>query len=463
MKPIALSVFFSLFVLLAACSNGDTYKATTSVFIRSNAAKTSTVIGSLKKGETIDIVGEKKGWVEVKYNGQTGYVYKKFLEPVNSGMTSMFTESVDNVTESVSEGIGSITESVGNSTSNKTSAPKKTVTPVKSGKSFTDNLSSVLGIGMGVFILLVVFVIWGLLGIPFLSSIIYYVFSLPFYLLNKLQFILYAPERYLCKNYDSIVSKIARSKIGTILFFLEHVALYVVCTPLRFVNAFYFNILVHLPCAYLDLVLETIHPSGHANVGVKVMRVIPNFFKLVVLKGFATTVESILFVAVDTVYPALTLYHGTAWKAGISITKPGSWMSSEKDMRCWYGKGVYFAQARSTAEYYGRSKPDMVMIVSRVSHGRMLNLSLLSKRMYNNIGKDSNKTGRITNNSLNKGYPSVYVWAAADGSQHKWWEIVMLDRGGEYDYKWRIRPLYIVGIKDKARRRIFGGMSLWTI
>ncbi|MCQ2218000.1 MAG: hypothetical protein MJZ33_05885 [Paludibacteraceae bacterium] len=232
--------------------------------------------------------------------------------------------------------------------------------------------------------------------------------------------------------------------------------MYFVCFPLRFVNAVYFNLFVHISCSFVDLIAETIRPSGRAKSSKKRSNLLPNFCRYVVLKGSVVVLESLLFVIIDTIYPALTLYHGTDWKASISITKPGSWMSSVKDWRCWFGKGVYFATARSTAEHYAIGKNKPVMIVSRVSYGRMLNLAYVSDKMQQNIGADSKKAGRITTFGLKNGYTSVLSWRPSG-----WWEVIMLDKAGRYDHKWRIRPLYVIDFDTKKRMRINGGMSLW--
>lgn len=311
--------------------------------------------------------------------------------------------------------------------------------------------------------LFLMFVIWGCLGIRILSPLVYYVLSLPFYVLNQLQFVLQSPMRYISKDHDSLGAKLGRTIVGKVLFTFVDVCMYLVCFPLRFINALYYNGFVHVSCSFVDLIAETIKPSGHAKTYKKAFRVIPNFFRYVVLKGLVVLLESVLFVIIDTFYPALTLYHGTGWKSSVSITKPGSWKSSVNDFRCWFGKGVYFATVRSTASHYARSQSNPVMIVSRVSHGRMLNLAYVSKRMRNNVGADSNKTGRITNYGLKKGYTSVLSWTSNDKVGQKWWELIMLDKEGRYDHKWRIRPLYVIDLNTKERKRIYGGMSLWFL
>lgn len=71
--------------VLTTKGSGTMY-ATAGVNIRQSYSSDSVVIGVLLKGEGIEITGTtSNGWVRVKYNGQTGYVYSDYLswsEPV---------------------------------------------------------------------------------------------------------------------------------------------------------------------------------------------------------------------------------------------------------------------------------------------------------------------------------------------------------------------------------------------
>lgn len=58
--------------------------ATTNVNIRKGAGTSSTVVGGLKKGDSIQrtAIGDN-GWSKVSYNGKTAYVYSKYLTTVS--------------------------------------------------------------------------------------------------------------------------------------------------------------------------------------------------------------------------------------------------------------------------------------------------------------------------------------------------------------------------------------------
>ena len=67
--------------------NGSgTMYATAEVNVRSTYSSEGTILGVLRKGQSVDITGTtNNNWIRVKYNGQTGYVYADYLswsEPV---------------------------------------------------------------------------------------------------------------------------------------------------------------------------------------------------------------------------------------------------------------------------------------------------------------------------------------------------------------------------------------------
>ena len=69
----------------------------------------------------------------------------------------------------------------------------------------------------------------------------YRIISFPFWLLNRIQLILMEPWRYLTKDY---VSLSIREAVFDWLYPIE-IVLYILITPLRFINAVYYNIFVY--------------------------------------------------------------------------------------------------------------------------------------------------------------------------------------------------------------------------
>ena len=59
---------------------GDTMTVKEGCNIRAEASSDSEVIGSAQAGEEVTRVGEEGEWVQVEYDGQTGYIYGELLE-----------------------------------------------------------------------------------------------------------------------------------------------------------------------------------------------------------------------------------------------------------------------------------------------------------------------------------------------------------------------------------------------
>ncbi|PGZ95548.1 mannosyl-glycoprotein endo-beta-N-acetylglucosamidase, partial [Bacillus pseudomycoides] len=52
----------------------------TSLRVRSAANTSSTVLGNLKQGEKITVLGKENGWAKIAYNGKEGYVSLEFVK-----------------------------------------------------------------------------------------------------------------------------------------------------------------------------------------------------------------------------------------------------------------------------------------------------------------------------------------------------------------------------------------------
>ena len=55
------------------------YFATEEVNVRSEANSSSRILGVLQAGEAVTFIKKAKGWVQVEYNGASGFVYGKYL------------------------------------------------------------------------------------------------------------------------------------------------------------------------------------------------------------------------------------------------------------------------------------------------------------------------------------------------------------------------------------------------
>lgn len=175
------------------------------------------------------------------------------------------------------------------------------------------------------------------------------------------------------------------------------------------------------------------------------------FLKYIVWKSGLTLVESLFFTVYDTFIPTLTMYHGTSGEASALITSKGNWKVGSGNFA---GSGIYFAIYKRTADHYQRMNSDGVIIVSRVTLGRILNMSKAPRHVREMVA--SNGDG-ITNYGLKHGYRTTEWWRKDSG----WWEYCMLDKGGPYDHPWHIRELYIYKADSGIKKRIYGSMASW--
>lgn len=95
------------------------------------------------------------------------------------------------------------------------------------------------------------------------------------------------------------------------------------------------------------------------------------------------------------------------------------------------------------------------LIVCRVSLGKTIDLGLVPYRVFKQCGH-ANAFG-ATDWGLKNGYVTGEWWRKDTG----WWEYCMYDWRNRYNYSWRIRPLYVLNLRDKQMQRIPGGMCHW--
>ncbi|MDD3220212.1 MAG: SH3 domain-containing protein [Lachnospiraceae bacterium] len=60
--------------------NVDIYICIQSANIRDAGSSNSNVIGSVEEGDKVTVLSEEGNWLKIRYNGETGYVYKKYFE-----------------------------------------------------------------------------------------------------------------------------------------------------------------------------------------------------------------------------------------------------------------------------------------------------------------------------------------------------------------------------------------------
>lgn len=300
----------------------------------------------------------------------------------------------------------------------------------------------------------------GLISLAFYR--LYHLISFPFYSLNWLQ-------RRLAKPWMQNYKRNTRSDADNAKLREElemwKIPFWFILTPLRFANAFYYNIVVHCSFEMFNYVVEVLVPEGEHEGSSSFFLwfvLIPwRFVKYVLWHGSLTLIESALWTAIDTFVPALTVYHGTSCAAAECICQgPGrveskNWLSAVWNVGGgnYAGNGIYFAPVRSTAYHYANGS----LIVCRVTFGRTLDLGLAPRRIYDLCGRP-NALG-VTEWGLKNDYVTGEWWRGDYGAG--WWEYCMYDWQNRYNDSWRIRPLYVINIEGECIQRIPGGMYHW--
>ena len=407
------------------------YVTTTDLNFRIGPGKSYNKVTTLPRGSEVKVTDlTHNNWARVEMNGNTeAYCYAKYLQysgPVPSPQAEA------------------------------SSSPRKShgLIPTIIGWAWT-----IIVWAVGIIVVRKL-LLWGASIISVLAYKIYWIACLPFYFLNWLQRYASKPWRLFLKFNSG--NETRNSQLRQTLEWVK-IPLYVVLTPLRFVNAVYYNIVVHCSFETLNYVLEVLYPSHYregADGAIGWLIWLPwRIIKYPVWHGSLTFIESIIWTIVDTFVPALTLYHGTDTTASESITQSrgrvgnNSWRTEVWNVGGgnFAGNGIYFAPARSTALHYSAGS----LIVCRVSLGRVIDLGIAPYNIFRQCGH-ADALG-ATRWGLNNGYTTGEWWRA----DCHWWEYCMYDWKNRYNHSWRIRPLYVLSMDDEMLQRIPGGMHHW--
>ena len=330
-------------------------------------------------------------------------------------------------------------------------------------------------IGLGVAVLVGLRYLLQAVDIPAnIFGTVYFIFSTPVALLNRIEHFLVSPWRYVIKT--SWIDDNAKPAVRVILEVLTVVNI-IAITPLRLLNAFIYNILIHCIMVLLDLLSEVMFPcdpdEGNGNLGRWLLMLPWRFIKYPVFHGLLTVIESVIWTIVDIFIPTATMYHGTDLTAANAIVcdthrnnylksirsrSKGNFMASQSS---WGGIGVYFASARLVAfgyanDSYRLSDNNPVIIVCRVSLGRTLNYALAPYDVYREAGGSG--TPSVLNRYCERHHYTTGEWWNQRGG---YWEYCMLDWQNGYNHPWRIRPIYVYNLRTQRPQHIQGGMQHW--
>lgn len=422
-----------LFLLLAGTVRCETYVVTgNTVNVRATPDTSGEIVGKLHKGDRINVTEMYDSqWAEIRYHYRTRYLSRKYI--------AFAGRDEDDIDPAVfTERISAWWTSIKNH------------------------------IGWGGLLLIIVF-------FPIIQKKgqnsnwkytfwLWIVISLPFYILDLLQFWLAKPWRPFMKR--NLLNDKFKKPMRIILRILQF-PFYVALFPLRFINAVYYNLLIHNVYEWSNYLLEVLQPSdpkeGSGSVGKWIVYLPVRIVKYLLYHGLLTFIESVIWTALDTIFPAVTLYHGTSETAADNMLEPKRnkqrLRSAERRTGTWTvgggnfaGDGIYFGIFRKTLKNYQSGSA----IVARVTTGRSVDTVLMPDSVYNQAGHAN--ASAVSNWGLRNGYISGEWWRSGNC---QWWEICMFDRKNRYNDSWRIRPIYAINYGSGIMQRVPGGSAHW--
>ena len=294
----------------------------------------------------------------------------------------------------------------------------------------------------------------------------YYIISLPVWFLNRLQHVLTEPWRYVFKS--CWMGEDGKKIMRPALFGLQ-ILLYIATTPLRLLNAFIYNMVIYVVTELYDLFSEVFMPSSWKegrDGWWQWLYMFPwRLIKYPLFHGSLVLLEGAIWTVIDIFIPAVTLYHGTDLTAGRAITRKStrSWTEGTftASQSSWGGIGVYFASRRGVARRYAEdpcrlNDTNPVMIVCRVSLGKIINYSLAPYNVYLHAGGSGNPAV-LNSYGEEHGYTTGEWWNARGG----YWEYCLFDWQNRYNHPWRIRPIYVFNFRTGRAQHIDSGLRHW--
>ena len=301
--------------------------------------------------------------------------------------------------------------------------------------------------------------------------VIAWVLRFPFLLTNWLQWFLMSPVLHFMRTSDPN-EKWPRS----IFLFLSPLGVgywlvaYVILTPLRLLNAIYFNIFLFWAISFRDGLADLILPgyahSSRSQYAFKWFTRFPlRLFKLlgryllVLFQGLATT-------GFDLLWPTLTLFHGTTLEhAASEIARSGTWWVGQGN---YVGTGIYFSISRKVADHYASSiirkeianqvmlRPGgtPAVIVARVTLDPYRPVATLNEDLRRRVGWD----GDLISREVKFPWVALEHWRDDKG----WYEFCLIQsKQNTFVNTWRVRPICVIEVNTKTPVRVNGGIAVW--
>ena len=311
---------------------------------------------------------------------------------------------------------------------------------------------------VGIFIIVVGY-ITGFLVLSYILKEVIYIFNPIFFLLNRIQWILYNPLRLLWKNPNSEFS----NKSFNLLFYTGIIPIYwiiihIVSTPLRLINAIYFNILLGWSINIYDSLAEVINPKlgkirHRKGINYLIFWIIGFPIRLIkmLFKNIFVFIEPIIMTGVDVVFPTYTMYHGTEHGyVSADITQNGRWLVGNGN---YVGTGIYFGMSKKVADHYSDYNNTTILVRVTLMFTRTIATAPYKIRSHIGLGYGGDEISR----RLSKFWSSVEHWRV-DGGWFEYCIIQPVSKKGSLVKTWRARPIAL--IQDNKPIRIWGGRSI---
>ena len=307
--------------------------------------------------------------------------------------------------------------------------------------------------------IIVVGYITGFLMLSFILKEAIYILNPIFFLLNRIQWLLYNPLRFFWKNPNSNFS----NKSFNLLFYTGIIPLYWITihslsTPLRLINAIYFNILLSWSINIYDSLAEVINPKLgkiRHRIGLNYL-----FFWIIgfpirlikmLIKNIFVFIEPIIMTGVDVVFPTYTMYHGTEHGyISADITQNGRWKVGDGN---YVGTGIYFGMSKKVANNYSDYNNTTILVRVTLMFNRPI--ATTSYKVRNNIGLGYG--GDEISRKFPKFWSSVEHWRV-DGGWFEYCIIQPVAKKSSLVKTWRARPIALV--QGNKLVRIWGGRSI---
>lgn len=96
---------------VASVSKGQVVNVTSTLRIRESASTNSSVLGTMRNGNTFDIISKSGSWYQIKYNGITGYVHGDYVKEIAASSSISTKGKVYNVSTNLRVRSGASTSS----------------------------------------------------------------------------------------------------------------------------------------------------------------------------------------------------------------------------------------------------------------------------------------------------------------------------------------------------------------